>query len=158
MDQRAQAIDEEMARLTERQIVFDPAEIAISGVFVSLDSDGTLYLDNEKADGAEAGAVGAQNGGAEVQRAVITVGGAPSGADMADDEEEEIIKPLPDRLVSELTAHRTLALQDALAGSPSMAFAAVLHAMVLSTFYFASRESCVGVSISKVSFAFRRRA
>ncbi len=170
VDQRAQAIDEELARLAERRIVFDPAEMAIAGVFVSLEADGTLYLEQgyvrpedeaeadavdggEADDGAEVDTGGVQSGGPEIQRAVINVGGAPSGANLAEDEDEEIIKPLPDRLVSELTAHRTLALQDALAASPSTAFAAVLHAMVLSAFYFASRESCVGVSVSKVSFA-----
>jgi len=43
-----------------------------------------------------------------------------------------------DRLVAELTAWRTLALQDAFAQSPTTAFAAVLHAFVLASFYFAS--------------------
>ena len=33
-------------------------------------------------------------------------------------------KPLPDRLVTELTAHRTLALRDALANNPAVAFQA----------------------------------
>src|SRR3546814_10503595 len=73
-------------------------------------------------------------------------------SDLTDDDDEQIIKPLPDRLVSELTAHRTLALQDAFAASPSTAFAAVLHSMVLSTFYHGRTESCLGVSVQRTSF------
>src|SRR3546814_7137052 len=77
---------------------------------------------------------------------------AGATTDDTDDDDEQIIKPLPDRLVSELTAHRTLALQDAFAASPSTAFAAVLHSMVLSTFYHGRTESCLGVSVQCTSF------
>src|SRR3546814_4281138 len=66
---------------------------------------------------------------------------AGATTDDTDDDDEQIIKPLPDRLVSDLTAHRTLALQDAFAASPSTAFAAVLHAMVLSVFYHGRTRS-----------------
>src|SRR3546814_11737547 len=48
--------------------------------------------------------------------------------------------------------HRTLALQDAFAASPSTAFADVLHSMVLSTFYHGRTESCLGVSVQRTSF------
>ena len=37
-------------------------------------------------------------------------------------EDDDTIRPLPDRLVTELTAHRTLALRDALANDPQVAF------------------------------------
>src|SRR3546814_20767996 len=77
---------------------------------------------------------------------------AGATTDDTDDDDEQIIKPLPDRLVSELTAHRPLALQDAFAASPSTAFAAVLHSMVLSTFYHGRTESCLGVSVQRTRF------
>ena len=38
------------------------------------------------------------------------------------------MKPIPDRLLTELTAYRTLALRDALAQDPDVAFLAALHA------------------------------
>ena len=47
------------------------------------------------------------------QRAVITLGG--QSPELEEEDEADAIKPLPDRLVTELTAHRTLALRDALA-------------------------------------------
>src|SRR3546814_6470572 len=37
---------------------------------------------------------------------------------------------------------------------PATAFAAVLHAIFLDAFYFTSRESCLEISLSKVSFSF----
>ena len=52
-----------------------------------------------------------------------------NGASGTDDEpEDDGIKPLPDRLVFDLTAQRTLALRNALAGDVDIAFVAVLHA------------------------------
>ena len=46
-----------------------------------------------------------------VHRAVITIGGEASPAE----DEDDALAPLPDRLMMELTAHRTLALRDAVA-------------------------------------------
>ncbi|SCB52543.1 hypothetical protein GA0061099_103417 [Bradyrhizobium yuanmingense] len=45
---------------------------------------------------------------------------------------EDATKPLPKRLITELTAHRTLALRDTLAENPEIAFQAVLHNFVLT--------------------------
>ncbi len=53
------------------------------------------------------------------------------------------VKPLPDRLVSDLTAHRTAALRDALATHPGLAVLAALHALVLQTFYQGCEDSCL---------------
>src|SRR3546814_5411525 len=50
-----------------------------------------------------------------VQRAVITIGGQP--VEPEEDDEDDGIKPLPERLVIELTAYRTLALRNAVARS-----------------------------------------
>ena len=80
-----------------------------------------------------------------VRRAVITVGGAPVEPE---DDEDDAIKPLPDRLITELTAHRTLALRNALADNPAVAFAAVLHNFVLATFYrFATSNGCLEIAV-----------
>ena len=45
----------------------------------------------------------------------------------------------------ELTAHRTLALRDALAGDPDIAFLAALHALVLQTFWRYPTASCLEI-------------
>jgi ParB family chromosome partitioning protein len=59
---------------------------------------------------------------------------------------------LPDRLVVELTAHRTLALRDALANDPAVASLAVLHALCLGAFYRASSGTCLEISVKSASF------
>ena len=164
---RIEAIDEELASLLERPTVYDPIEMARAGAFVSLDHDGPLYVergyvrpeDEPVPDGQEAiedGGEPAKVYGPQLpsdtgQRGLLTPGGEAPETD-AEDAEDGIIKPLPERLVGELTAHRTIALRDALAGSPATAFAAVLHAMVLSVFHYASRESCLGISIDRATF------
>ena len=171
VDARVTEIDEAIAQLGEGNWTFDPAEMAIAGAFVTIGGDGSLAVERgwvrpedelvaeADEDGeAEAGSdrpdfIGPRRSEGEVQRAVITLGGGAEPAAVED--EEDLIKPLPDRLVSELTAERTLALQDAFAQNPSVAFAAVLHSMVLAMFYWGRAESCLALSISRVTFPFQ---
>ncbi len=158
---RLDAINAEIGKLVDRSLVFDGADMALAGVFVSIERDGSLCVErgyvrpeDEPATGSDAidGEPDAVDGavGSDAQ-----TGSQTSGAAAIEDEDEvdEGLKPLPDRLVADLTAWRTLALQDALAQSPATAFAAVLHALVLQTCYFASRESCLQIAVHDVSFA-----
>ncbi len=55
-------------------------------------------------------------------------------------------KPLSERLVADLTAHRTAALRDAMAQQPRLAFLAALQAVALETFYRGA-ETCLGLGI-----------
>jgi ParB family chromosome partitioning protein len=59
---------------------------------------------------------------------------------------------LSERLITELTAHRTLALRDALANDPGVAFTAALHAFCLQTFYRMPSGTCLEVSARSASF------
>jgi ParB family chromosome partitioning protein len=160
IDQRLGEIEAALSAFDARPAVYCPADIARAGVFISIDDEGTLSVDRgyirpedeapvvvdaeaESAVGSEG--AGGEGGNAPVPRAVITVGGVPAEPE---DDEDDGIKPLPDRLVTELTAHRTLALRDALAAHPSVAFAAVLHNFVLATFYrFASSGGCLEIAV-----------
>ena len=63
-----------------------------------------------------------------------------------------MIRPLSDRLVTELTAHRTLALRDALAHDPNMAFVAVLHALCLGAFYAYASDTCLEIAAKSTGF------
>ncbi|PNB40955.1 chromosome partitioning protein ParB, partial [Pseudomonas sp. FW305-130] len=87
------------------------------------------------ASAAEGGELASELGDDQPQRTVISIGAAAVSPADEEDEQEDMLKPLPDRLVTELTTHRTLALRDAVAAHPTVAFAAVLHAFVLETFY-----------------------
>jgi ParB family chromosome partitioning protein len=160
---RLDALNAEIGKLSDRPLEFDPTDVALAGVFVSIERDGSLCVErgyvrpeDEPAaepvpDGIEH-ETGAAEGGVGSTHPVGTDSNGASATD-DDDEADEGLKPLPDRLVADLTAWRTLALQDALAQSPTTAFAAVLHALVLQTCYFASRESCLQIAIHDVSFA-----
>src|SRR6266700_5731747 len=71
----------------------------------------------------------------------------------AEEDDEDTAKPLPDRLITELTAHRTLALRNALAENPAITFQAVLHNFVLTAFYrFASSGSCLEIGLRTPAF------
>ncbi|RWE76453.1 ParB/RepB/Spo0J family partition protein [Mesorhizobium sp.] len=153
IDQRFGEIEAAIKSLEARPIRFDPAEIARAGVLISVDTDGTLLVERgfvrpedeapatPKSD-SDPGVDGSQvEATGSVLRAVITIGGQP--ADTEDDDEDGI-KPLPDRLIVELTADRTLALRDKFANDPAIAFLAVLHKFVRDTF---SRYSAQGVAM-----------
>lgn len=75
-----------------------------------------------------------------------------AASDEAEEAEEEGIKPLPDRLVFDLTAQRTLALRNALASDPDIAFVAVLHGLVLQVFYRYAQDTCLEISLRSNSF------
>ena len=96
----------------------------------------------EAVDGEDAGEGADPSDPDAVQRAVITVGGEP--VPEGDEEEDDAVKPLPERLVIDLTAWRTLALRNALAENPHAAMTALLHKLVLDTF---ERTSTAGTSL-----------
>lgn len=164
---RLDAIDAEIGALSERPQIFEPEEVAIAGVFVSIEHDGSLRIERgfvKAEDEPEAATAGdgpsegeAPGDNPEKQSGDVAASGqgvSPAASDGADGEEEGgSLKPLSERVVSDLTAWRTLALQDAIARSPTTAFAAVLHAFVLSCFYGYSRESCVQTSVNSVAFS-----
>ncbi|GGB12822.1 chromosome partitioning protein ParB [Brucella endophytica] len=164
IDQRLGEIDTALEAFEKRPMVYDPANIAIAGVFIGIDADGSLSVDrgyvrpeNESqmdADGGEtreARGAGANPVAASVQRAVITLGG--QSAEPEEEEEEDAIKPLPERLVTELTAHRTLALRDAVGANPHVALTALLHKLVRDTFQRASTSGAsLQASVNHVFF------
>ncbi len=67
-------------------------------------------------------------------------------------EEDEGLRPLPDRLLTELTAYRTLALRDAVGGDPAIAYLAVLHGLCVKLFYRHGSDSCLEIEPKSVVF------
>ncbi|TYO61389.1 ParB/RepB/Spo0J family partition protein [Bradyrhizobium hipponense] len=165
VDQRLSEIEAALLAFEERPVTYDPAEIARAGVFVSIDSEGRLSVDrgyvrpedeapatdSDIGQDVETSSTEGQEVGASVPRAVISVAGQPPEVE---EDEEDAAKPLPDRLIIDLTAHRTLALRDALADNPAITFQGVLHNFVLTTFYrFASSKSCLEIGLHTPTFA-----
>jgi ParB family chromosome partitioning protein len=165
IDTRLGEIETALAAFENRQVRYQSAEIARAGVFVSIDADGQLAVDRgyvrpedepsmpvgdqrpAEADTREAD--GMAPAASDVQRTVITIGGGePDDDDVSDD----AIKPLPERLAGELTAHRTLALRDAVANNPQVAMTALLHKLCLDTLQHSAPGACLEASVRHVFF------
>jgi ParB family chromosome partitioning protein len=67
-------------------------------------------------------------------------------------EDDEGLKPIPDRLMTELTARRTLALRHALGEQPDLAFLAALHALCIKVFYLYAVDTCLELDLKSVGF------
>lgn len=170
VDERLGEIETALAAFDERPVHYDPAEIARAGVFVSIGADGSLVVDRGYVRPEdEAPAMAEPDGDAvdptategdalddaaeaapAVQRAVITLGGEVV-ASAESEEEEDGIKPLPERLLSELTAHRTLALRDAVGRNPHVAMTALLHKLARDTFRLGSAAGAIEASVREVN-------
>ena len=153
VDQRLGEIERQLSAFDNRPMAFDPEQVGRAGAFVSIDSDGTLLIERgfvrpedekpvasagEASDDDPDGTSSMDADRNENRAAVISMGGETRASE--DDEDEgDAIKPLPERLVIELTAHRTLALRDAVANNPRIAMTALLHK--LTTDCFVSRAS-----------------
>jgi ParB family chromosome partitioning protein len=163
-DQRLAELEEALAAFDERPVAYDPDEVARAGAFVSIDGSGTLRVergyvrpedepavapDDDGQTGGERPSPDQETDAAGGPSAAPDAGGAATSADTPEDEG---IRPLPDRLLTELTAHRTLALRDALAGDPQAALLAALHALCLRLFYRYSLDSCLEIEPKSALF------
>ena len=154
VDQRLSEIETALAAFEERPVIFDPAEIARAGAFVSIDGSGALrvergYVRPEDEPPVAPSNEGTGDGDSDETGAGAAAGIAPDNDPAADTasepEEDEGVPPISDRLVTELTAHRTLALRDALANDPDVAFVAALHVLCLKLFYRYALNSCLEI-------------
>ncbi|MBY5357840.1 ParB/RepB/Spo0J family partition protein [Rhizobium leguminosarum] len=157
-ERKLEELGSELDRLNDRPYVFEPQEVARGGVFVSLGAIGELKIErgfvrpeDEPKDEADPSTDGGDDHDAHDSARPVT--GAAGGEGTQPDEEDEAIKPLPDRLVLDLTAARTIALRNALANDPVIAFVAVLHAFVLKTFYVYGSDSCLEVTLQSARFS-----
>jgi ParB family chromosome partitioning protein len=154
-DQRLAEIETALAAFDERPMTFDPAEIIRAGAFVSIDGAGRLRVErgyvrpeDETPIETEADASTDDRENTEAQSEPEV--GAHSDPALAEPDEDEGLKPLPDRLMTELTAHRTLALRHALGDQPDVAFLAALHALCVKGFYRYALDSCLEIDLNSV--------
>ncbi|WP_293897559.1 ParB/RepB/Spo0J family partition protein [Phenylobacterium sp.] len=116
---------------------FDPDEIARGGVFVVLGHDGQARIERGWVRAEDLPPPVEAEGAEDDASPGMAPAGAVEGAaeDGEDDEAEDELAPLSDRLIADLTAHRTAGLRDALAENPDVALLCVVHALTLRTFY-----------------------
>ena len=168
IDARLSELADAMEALETRPVIFDPVEIGRAGVFVTFDREGKLVLHRgyvrpedeapietgvNPDDGIDHGASDGQGAAISAYGTVITSAGQPLSA-LPDEEDDGALKLLPERLVMELTAHRTLALREALGRSPEVALTLLLLKLVTDTFRTSSSSgSCLEASVRPVYMA-----
>ncbi|WP_333825695.1 ParB/RepB/Spo0J family partition protein, partial [Pinisolibacter sp.] len=165
VDERLGEIETALAALEDRPVRFDPVEVGRAGAFVGLDPQGRLTVErgyvrseDEPMIDAETGEILEMEDTSEPSRqepiprpSTATFAGEPVAANETD-EDDDGLKPLPDRLLAELTAHRTLALRDAVAGHPQVAMTLLLHKLVSDTFSSRAPTGCLEASVRQVWF------
>jgi ParB family chromosome partitioning protein len=159
VDERLGELETALEAFAKRPLSFDPDETGQAGAFVSIAPDGRLRVergyvrpederpvetDSEEDDrgqgsGAESGNDGEEDPEAEADTS-------------APEPEDEGLSPISDRLMTELTAHRTLGLRHALGEQPQVAFHAALHALTLKVFYHYGSDSCLELDLKSVGF------
>ncbi|GAN87930.1 ParB/RepB/Spo0J family partition protein [Komagataeibacter intermedius] len=167
VDARLGGIEQAILVLEERPLAFDPADMTRAGAFVSLASDGILQVERgfvlpedmptepEEVDDA-GGADGydyAAYDGQDERLADDGDDGGGEGNSISPDfepEEEDGIKPLPDRLLTELTAWRTLALRDAVASNPHIALTEFLHTLVRDVYWQTPGADCLEAYVREI--------
>jgi ParB family chromosome partitioning protein len=159
VDERLSELETALEGFETRPVVFDPAEIARAGAFVSIGADGHLrvergYVRPEDEMPIEQELVSAEDGEAARAMAASYEGDEAIVATEpeAEPEEAEGLSPISDRLMTELTSHRTLGLRHALGQRPDVAFLAALHVLTLKTFYHYGSDSCLELDVKSVSF------
>jgi ParB family chromosome partitioning protein len=173
--QRLEEIEAELAAIRERPALYDQADIARAGAFVSIDGSGKLRVqrgyvrpEDEAPEPepalpeAEAAEFGSPEYDDETQAAAavpLTANARSNGVGASDasgvsepPEDDEGIRPLSDKLLTELTAYRTLALREAVGNEPGIAYLAALHALCLKLFYRYGSDSCLEIEPKSVMF------
>ena len=164
-DARLGEIETALAAFEQRPVLYDAAEMARAVTFVSIDSAGGLRIergyvrpedeapvassDEEEHEPGDDRAPGAPTNGTTAPRGSAS---RPADPVAEADEDEGGVRPLSDRLMTELTAHRTLALREVVANDPDTAFLAMLHALCLKLFYRFGLDSCLEVEAKSILF------
>lgn len=136
-DARLEVLDAELSSACPDR--YDPDAVARGGLFAVLAQDGVRiergFLRPEDEAPPETEPDGDDEPGA--------------GGDTEDQPDTTGPKPLSERLILDLTAHRTAALREVVAEQPRLAFLAALHAVTLQTFYRGG-ETCLGLDVVSV--------
>jgi ParB family transcriptional regulator, chromosome partitioning protein len=136
---------EQIVAIQRRAESYLPEDISRAGAIVSLSSEGALRVERgfiKPEDERQAADEAQAPDGSKPTRP------NPSGyAVKQDGAESESGKPLSNQLMENLTAQRTIALQECLAGKPDVALMAVVHALTLRIFYRKETRSdtCLGL-------------
>jgi ParB family chromosome partitioning protein len=159
VDARLGEIETAIEGFEARPITFDPQEVARAGAFISIGHDGAVriergYIRPVDELPVEPEVVAEDAGPHHIAAAAMRTGEAVmADAPVPEPEEDEGLSALSDRLMTELTSHRTLGLRQALGERPNVAFLAALHALTLKSFYRYGSDSCLELDLKSVVFS-----
>ena len=145
MEAKVKSLNAEYERLNAKAIAYAPDEYAIAGAFLSITYDGRLEIDRGLVRREDEPKVEFSKDETPAPEALDEAreGTQPEG----EEEEPEERLGYSDRLIMELSAHRTLAMRDALGANTELAMTALTHTLALQTFYIShSNLSCLKVS------------
>lgn len=137
-------IEQRLAAIESGQHTFAPDQLARAGAVVWLDPQGTAVIDR--------GFVRREDEPAPVPKETAAdasphaaAGDTGEAIDAAAEPEADGLKPLSERLVKDLSAHRTAGLRLALAAQPETALVAVVHALAVRLLHDQPRDpgSCL---------------
>jgi ParB family chromosome partitioning protein len=151
VDARLAELEAEIERIDAKRHAYDPDEIARGGAFIVVGHSGDVRIERgfirAEDEAPEPEAETAEDGETIIDGVHVNADGEilddesedGEGDDLPEAEPEEETgdagKPLPDSLIRDLTAHRTLCLRLALGEQPDMALIAVVHALAAQTYY-----------------------
>ncbi|HCL63633.1 MAG TPA: DNA-binding protein [Rhizobium sp.] len=164
---RLEELGNALDALNDRPYVFDRQDVARGGAFISLAANGepkiergfvrpedepVAELESSEGDDGDHYGKGETDAAAPSANGGISLNGKPIGVEEPDDDDGKV-RPLSDRLIEDLTAARTVALRNALANDPVMAFIAALHVAVLKIFYRYGADSCLEITLQHTAFS-----
>lgn len=171
-DERMGELETAIEALDARPLIFDADDLVRAGAFVSIAQDGSLRVErgyvrpeDEQPAPQENAMACADETGEAVSMAAMGYDVGYDGDDgehaMGDEpyaaaqpeQEEDAFAPISDRLMTELSSHRTLGLRQALGERPDIAFLAALHALTLKAFFHYGSETCLDLDFKSVAFS-----
>ncbi|WP_029557420.1 ParB N-terminal domain-containing protein [Xanthobacter sp. 91] len=158
IDARLGELEAMLEAFETRPLEFDPAEVVRAGAFVSIAQDGKLRVERGYVRPEDEVPVEEDQERSAESHDGSAMPSAPHKEAAACDapaepEEEDGLAPISDRLLTELTTHRTLGLRHALGEQPDIAFLAAVHALTLKAFYAYGSDSCLELDLKSVSFS-----
>ncbi|HTR34992.1 MAG TPA: ParB/RepB/Spo0J family partition protein [Bryobacteraceae bacterium] len=121
---RLEAIESRIAELEHGKKAYSPETLAIAGALLTIRHDGTL----------------------EVMRGLVRPEDMPEGEEVRTSAKPKERPEFSAALVESLTAVKSAAIGAALSGNPSVALAAVVHALAMSVFPSYRADKCVKIS------------
>jgi len=168
VDREIGAMELEIEAIETRPERFDPEEMAQAGAFVTVDGMGRIRVvrgfvrpedlapaargDRQQdaqypdPDDYDPRAEGRALGG---DRAPAASAGGAVVAVTEDPDPEQALRPWSDRLLAELAAARTLALQQAVAAHPALAFRVAIHGLAISSWFHARGTACLDIDLHR---------